>query len=421
MILRFKKSDLLAAIGFLLSFLRWETYAIFLLGLLFYRREYISGNIKALLLIAVRTVIGPAVAASIGSAQYIKWIVIFFLSFDILLSIKPFRFDTKVKKTFAFFLTVFIVTNMIATIANSSYPVVSLFKLVSYVIPFYAVMTGVSKSRDRVDWIEYLINVLTWVMLACLVVIPFDSYRTVNEDFQGIIEHPNMMGVMAAIYIGLLVYKLGEKGFTYRNTIMLALSFVMIYLSKSRTAMFSSIVFCVIALLLCERLNVKEKAIGFVLIAAAVALLLFFNREWLEYITDFIYKRGNEDILASRREQEEDFLYKFKHHFLFGAGFMVPFAVGLRNYSLSFNVGVEPGNLYYAILGDSGVFGAIAFLGYYLTVLVSTPFKKWVLLFIPIVLSLGEMSFYSTNSIALIYYTLIGVCYHSKEQRRRFA
>ncbi len=417
MILRFKKSDLLTTIGFLLSFLHWGAYAVFLLGLLFYRKEHISGNIKALLLIAVRTVISPVVAAPIDSAQIIKWLVIFFLSVDILLSVKPFRFDTKTKKTFIVFLVIYIVVNILAIIANSSYPLIAFFKLVSYIVPFYAVMTGVEACRDRVDWIDFLIHVLTWIMLASLSVIPFNVFRTVNEDFQGIIEHPNMMGVMIAIYVGLLAYKLSIEKWTYARVAMLALSFVMLYLTKSRTAMFSAILFCAIALLMSTRLTLQEKAIGILIIATITALLLFLNQEWMDSIKEFIYKRDTDDVFASRREQEEMFRYKFGRHRLIGTGFMVPFYSAYRNFEFSFSLaGVEPGNLYFAVLGDSGIFGTIAFLGYYGTVLFSTAKSKFLLFFIPIILSLGEMSFFSTNSIALIYYVLFGLCYNSKEQ-----
>lgn len=404
-------------IGFLMSMVHWSLCAVYFVALIFYLQQGIIGCIKGLLIMTTRGILSTAVSSAMaGPVQMVKWGMIFLFSFYILFYALYYYEKRMLLKNVKTLLAVFALYVIFTSFISSSYPVVSVFKVISYAIPFYAVAAGVSATSQKVDWMMWLYHILTPIIMLCAVTIPFSRFRIVNDSFQGAINHPNLMGIFGAIYIGvvLYVYTYGKAKRKKVALVLLALTYVMIYLSESRTGMFSAVILLVIHLIM---LSGKSQFKAGLILAAIVFFSGFYFSSNPEVYTDiaaeverFVYKRDTDDILESRRGQVDNSQEKYDAHPIIGAGFSVPYEEGVKDYQFSMSLTNEPGNIFLAVLGDCGIVGSILFWGYMLYILWHTQRKKWMLCLLPVVVSMGEMAFFATNNIAIYYYLLYGVC-----------
>lgn len=118
-----------------------------------------------------------------------------------------------------------------------------------------------------------------------------------------------------------------------------------------------------------------------------------------------------ESITLSRHGQYEGFLTKYNNNPLFGSGFMVPFMPGIQDWSFSFGLLVENGNLVYSVLGDLGIIGFIFFCTTYGYLLFKGRKKqgRLILFIAPFLICMGEMVFFSTNNNAILLYVMLAV------------
>ena len=194
-----KNERILVAAGFVLSLFHWTLCAAFFLVLTIYLlRQGVPGAIKVLLIVTVRCLLSTVVAASVtGVVQIEKWALIFFLSFYIILNAglhKSLLFSMfgRTLLLFAFYL-------ILSSFFVSDYPVISVFKVISYAIPFYAISLGVKITNKQYRWIHYLKQLLLPIVCICVLTIPFQGrFNIVNGTFQGVLNHPNMAGTLNA-------------------------------------------------------------------------------------------------------------------------------------------------------------------------------------------------------------------------------
>lgn len=407
---------LFVAIGFALSMMHWTLCAVFFAFLLLFLNQGIVGCIKGMLIMTTRGILSIAVSCSLNNiVQMEKWAIIFIFSFYILYVLKYHK-EKVCTTNLRVYVTIFASYIILASFITSSYPVVSAFKIIAYAVPFCAVVSAVSITNQDINWLSYLQLLLTPIILLCALTIPFDRFRIVNESFQGAINHPNLMGIFGAIYIGITLYNIayGRQNIKFIFLILLVISFYMIYLSDSRTGMFSAIIMLAIYLVSLRR---ESKIKVFALLFIVILFVDFYfscNPEVLmeisEEVTRFVYKRDTDDILESRLGQLDASQLKYEAHPLIGAGFAVPYKEGITDYQFSLSLTYEAGNILIAVLGDCGIIGSILFWGYIFYILLHTKQRKWVLFFLPIVVSMGEMAFFATNNVAIYYYFLYGIC-----------
>lgn len=421
-----KKEIFFVTIGFLVSMVHWTLCAAYFASLFLFLNQGTVGCIKGLLIVTTRGILSTAISCSLnGIVQIEKWALIFVFSFYILYAKRYYR-ERICVANLRIWVSLFVLYVIAASFLTSSYPVVATFKVISYAIPFCAIVLGVSNTNQRANWINYMYALLTPIILLCAATIPFGRFRIVNESFQGAINHPNLMGIFGAIYIGAALYNLeyGERSKRYLTLILLALTFFMIYISDSRTGMFSAVIIVVIHFLSLESMS-RFKAV-FLITAIIVFAGVFFTEHpevftnITEEVTRFVYKRDTDDILESRQGLMDASEAKYNAHPFIGAGFAVPYEEGVTDFQLSLSLPYEAGNILLAVLGDCGIIGSILFWGYMFYILTCTRRKKWMLFFLPIVVSLGEMAFFATNNIAIYYYVLYGIClgYDEGEQLR---
>ncbi len=404
------------AIGFLLSMVHWGVCMVYFAALLFFLRQGTIGAIKALLIMTTRGILSSAVSSNLaGPAQMEKWVLIFIFSAYILLN-KDRPQKSVVVSNAQLLVIVFMLYNIVTASFASSYPVVSMFKSISYAVPFCAVMLGASLTSPKFDWINYLFWLMTPVMAVSVITIPFGQFKLVNESFQGVLNHPNLFGIVGAMYIVLALYNMMNNPERTHWFIfaMIAATFVMIYLSESRTGMFTALIMLLIYFISIpntQKTRVLIGIFGIVLIAGILFLMkpsIF--ADLTSQIEKFIEKRENTEIMDSREQLIANSMAKFHANEWTGSGFGTPFVPGKFDYSFSLDITNETGNLPTALLGDCGIIGNIIFYGYMLYILVHTKSKNWVLFFLPIVVSFGEQAFFATNNIAIYYYLFYGIC-----------
>lgn len=357
----------------------------------------VRGALRALIQIQVRSILSDVVGVNISTAATLKWICLFFLSFYIIFKCSP-KIDKKVSQA-TLFLLLFLIYITITALFVSSYPIVAIAKGVSFLIPFMAILMGVSTTKDF-DCIDYITKVLGFVLISGVVfVFSGNGYLRNGHAFQGFINHPNMYGIMLAVFLAGFLYKKKEKT-KFFEVFIIVLTFVLIFLSESRTGLFSAgIVLATHFMFSGVKTVYKVVAVFFSLIFLLAALEL----PVFSFLTDFIFK-GSDNILYSREDIIKENLNRLYNHPFVGTGFNVPYIKSVRSFKFAFDLFVENGNFATAILGDLGIIGTMIFLLCYYYIFACGN-KRYVALFIvPFVISMGEMVFFSTNNCAIVLY-----------------
>lgn len=401
---------------FVLSFFNPVLMLAFFLYLLINACYSLEIAVKGLILIAIRTIINPAIAVDISSVQLAKWFTIFALSILIIYKSRNIKKKVAINK-FIIIETLFCIFICYISLLNSSYPLVSIFKCFSYGFVFISIVIGVS-STCKIQWEDILYRYLSILMLGCIICspLPFSYYSSANW-FMGLTNQSQMFGIMAALYSALLLLQIMKGNRGILQYFMLLAVAVLTFLSGSRTGM--------IAVIICIGYGFyievfKNKHILVLIIASIVIMVIasYYSDEAYALFRNFILKNSAgtnnaaislENITSSRQGQYEGFLTKYSNNPWFGSGFMVPFTPGVQDWSFSFNLLVENGNLIYSVLGDLGIIGFIFFCGTYGYMFYKGEKKqgRLILFIAPFLICMGEMVFFSTNNNAILLYTML--------------
>ncbi len=385
-----------------------------LFGLIFYigslklvHKEKVIGAIKYMLIVTMRGILSTRAGVSLGNIDTIKLVFILVLSLYIL---KNTFYNVKLQSFELIFFCVifFCVYVSVVGFISGSYPIVSMFKVWSFGLNFVAMLYGVYYTKERMDWIKYMFHVLTPFFVISFLVIPFESFRITNSNFQGIFNHVNMMGIMGAIYISVLLNIEENKKIIYMPLIVVIL--FMQYLTSSRTGLFVSIFIILIHYFM--NLNIK-KIVYFLMIIISLTTVYYINPTIKNFISNeihsYVYKGNKNDILASRREIEKKSQEKFKNNEFIGSGFMTSFDKNIKDYSLDMSLIHEPGNLFWELLGGVGEIGFFLFFLFILVIILNGYINHISLILTTIGICLGEMVFFSINNMAILLYMLIGI------------
>ena len=370
-----------------------------------------DGAVISLVLIAIRSVINPGIAVSVESASMIKWGLLFLLSFFIVVK-KKITFDKHFVRFFVLFL-LYSLYLIVSSFITGSFPIISMFKVISWAFIFFAVIIAI-QDEDGERWSSFLFSILCILIFASVFLLPSKiGYLRNGRGFQGLINHPNMFGVLCALFFSVTITQKTSIG-KLQKFIILAVCCLFAVLSQSRTSVFSIFIF-VALYIYTSKLHPADK-----LMSLFVAVIIFGGLYFVLVLNDpsrsgsvfkFVYKGHTEDILFSRSGQLDVLSENFKAHPFLGCGFMTKYIEGTRSMELSLSKNFEPGNLVLFLLGHTGIIGTVLFFilfGYYFTL---TP-TEWRLLFLtPFLLSFGEMIFFSSNSIAILYYVIFGICF----------
>jgi hypothetical protein len=403
---------ILILVLFVLSFISQQILMLVLgLTFLLVLQQKEIGALKALNLITLRTVINPGISVGITSLQNLKWLLIFAYSFYLILAY--FKLSEEEKKKISktkHWIILFSIYNMITAFLFSSLPIVAIAKLFSYSFVFIAVLIGIAYTNKYINWIEWIFKLLFLLIIPSFLLINNSlGYLRNGISFQGFTNQPNMFGILSVLFIAITLTYIKIHNRDKKYYLIVALSFFMIILSKSRTSFISSSVIILLYLLFLE----KERIFKFIaadFFVVFLIIILYIERDIINPLINFLQK-GHENILYSRMNQVGGLLSNFLDSPWFGNGFLVP-VLSYRSFDFSFEYIVEPGNLILSVLSFSGIIGFIIFSVFILKIIFSNKnnFKK--LIYLPLstlLISMGEMVFFSTNNIGIWLYMLIAI------------
>ena len=371
------------------------------------QKEKVIGAIKYMIIVTMRDLLSSASGASLGNLNTLKLCIILVISLYIL-KLTFYNIKSQGIKLILFFTILFCVYVTLTSSISSSYPIVSIFKVWSFGLNFIAVIYGIYYTKEKMDWLHYIFYVLTPFFVISFFIIPFEKFRIVNDNFQGVFNHVNIMGIMGTLYISVLLNIKKNKMDIY--TILIVFTLYMQYLTASRTGMFVSIFIIFIHFLM--NINVK-KAIYFLMIGTIVFSFYYYNSTIKNIVNteihEYIYKNNTNDILSSRRELQQNSQEKYQNNPLIGSGFMVPFDQVVQDYSFNISIIYEPGNLFWELIGDVGIIGFFLFMLLIVSILWKSNLKHISLIISSIGICFGEMVFFSINNMAILLYILIGI------------
>ncbi|WP_144478291.1 O-antigen ligase [Cytobacillus oceanisediminis] len=396
------------------SFINSITLLLSLILLLFLLKQKEIGAIKIINIITFRTVINPGVAVVIDSWQNLKWVILFGCSIYLLFSYFKLNKNELMKiNKIASLVILFTIYNIVIAFVFSSLPIVAIFKLFSYVIIFLGCLIGVAYTYKNFNWIKWLFNLYSLIFISSIIFLflPLGYLRT-GVSFQGITNQPNMFGILMVLYIA-LVFSYGQTNKNINRRflfVLLALVFYMIILSASRTALISSLTLTLIYLFFIK-INklIKRVIISFFSICV---ILLPLNNNFNEFFVNYLYKGQEQgELLNSRVNQIEGLTSNFLNNPWFGNGFMVP-VLPFRSFEFNSNYIVEPGNIILSILSFSGIFGFLIFIAYLIKIIWVNKSNFIFVVFLPIatiLVSMGEMVFFSSNNIGIWCYMFLAI------------
>ncbi|MFB4163890.1 O-antigen ligase family protein [Alteribacillus sp. JSM 102045] len=425
---RIKKSNLEwigISLLLLFSFVSSTTLLISLFFLLFLLLQKEIGAIKILNIITLRTIINPVIAVNIGTFQSVKWIIIMGCSIYLIFSFLKMRIkDSDKIRNILLLLIVFTGYNTITSLLFSSLPVVSIFKLLSYAIVFAAILIGIGYTYDKINWIKWMLNLLKLVIIPSVIFISLSfSFETNGYSFQGITNQPNVFGIISVLFvaISLVWLKLNKSKYIKIYTFsIIIMTITLVVLSQSRTA-FISILLIIFTYIFFSDINKKLK---FTILPFffSVLISLTFNNKIISFFNDFLSKGQTVDnLLFSRSNQINGLLTNINNSPWFGNGFAVP-VLPFRTFEFSYDYIVEPGNIILAILSYSGIIGFVIFILYIIKILLISKSYFMYFSYLPmaaILISMGEMVFFSTNNIGIWCYMFLAIYIFGGQIKRK--
>jgi len=370
------------------------------------------GALKILNLLTLRTILNPGVAIAIENLQGLKWGIILLCSVYLILC--SIRLRTKHKnelvKIFIAILA-FAGFNFFSSLFFSTLPTIAIARLVSYVVVFVGVVVGVTNTYQRFDWVAWLYRMFAMMVFFSipLTILPLGYLRN-GHAFQGFTNHPNMFGIIVAMFVALIITKLRVGGFRSPKLAYIAIGIALIMgvISKSRTGVIAIIVLVLFHVIFIN-VPLRKKGLMYSIIGLAL-IYLTLDSPLVHEIEAFFFK-GHYHLLFSRIPQLEGLVANFMLNPWFGSGFAVP-VTSYRTFAFSWEFIVEPGNLILAVLSYGGIIGAVFFSAYMSMIYCLGRAKSrdafW-MYFAPILISMGEMVFFSSNNIGIFCYMFLAL------------
>jgi hypothetical protein len=279
---------------------------------------------------------------------------------------------------------VFLVCCGIISIFVSSYPDVSLMKIVTFCIGLVATMQAACRCDYRqIEVFIFNVMVVLVVLSLPLLAVPSIGKLRNGLGFQGITSHPQaagtIMSLMLSWLLGVYLYARDRFSSLVVPVLLMAGAFGFLFLSAARTGMFAlilTVISTVLVVSFCKRFDAKRKWHAVWLACAGVALIGVIVVANFSEARNFVVKQRVEgevreasiDNIAGTRlgaiDRAMDSLEKSP---LFGIGYGMPSSgnrlevVYLPGTSIPISAPIEKGVLLIGILEEVGVVGLVLF------------------------------------------------------------
>ncbi|MDA7733974.1 O-antigen ligase family protein [Candidatus Pelagibacter sp.] len=231
-------------------------------------------------------------------ASMLKYIIICSSFFSIMLRFKFQKIDKLITYTFLF--CIFL---LIHSLNFSFIPMVSILKVLVWTLLILTLlMTWSSMSAYQYEQIQqWILKFCKFFILVSLFIYLFTNigYLDSGNNFQGVLKHPQAFGVTIALFSVLILGQiLFKKKLSLESAIFLLLCFILIILSKTRTAFFATILVMIfsipLASLFHKRSNTKNSLLKnkrFLAVVVIMISLFGIDKITLNFVDNFINKR----------------------------------------------------------------------------------------------------------------------------------
>jgi len=385
--------------------------------------------LQALSLLTVVRILNPAIVNSDITVAVISWLG--FLCIALRYGIGFFRY----RPPTAWPLILFAILVLCVSPFVSPEPTISSLKVASFTVVAVSLLIICNRLTDKeralfLTWL-YMLTIAVILLSAPLLFAPQIGYLINGRGFQGILNHPQTFGVFFAPVCACLIMKaLFTRDLSWFAIAALFLCLTAIALSQTRTSAFAVInaVTAITAYFLLRSkpgtAQIRRLRAVTVVIAMAIAVSgsVLLVPEFGEAASKFVFKRGSdnlgEELVVSRGSGA---LYQFTHFQqspLVGHGFGIPSSGRFASrpveiYGIPISAPVEKGFLPTAVLEETGLLGGVIILIWIVQAFRCAARGSSVvpptLVAVGVFLNFGEMSFFSMNSMGLLFFLLIAI------------
>lgn len=361
-------------------------------------------------------------------------------------------FGGKSMPQLAYLLLLFFAVMLPLSVLTSVLPLVSILKLTTFTTGSVLMTVGLYQTRQLLDyWMSWFFTLGVFILLAS---IPFyglpAGYATNEVGFQGILTHPQFFGVVLAPITAFLMGLYFFRQQTSWVLLLLAvLGMVEMYFTLSRTSLGALVLAGATTaavgfsfkldtwgVSLSRALGRPAAVIGGLMVLALVALQWTTIQSSLE---SFLAKDEESVSIVQNFEESRGALVSqsmanFRKRPLTGVGFGAPSdpaqyaRIERGPYGIPISAPVEKGFMPSAVLGETGIIGAMLTL--VLLVFLFAPVVRradptlfWVMATC-LFLNLGEMAFFSLGGVGFFLWFVMALCHVAAlktEERRQMA
>lgn len=349
------------------------------------------GIFKLMFLLILRTIISPGLIFDISENQIFqlyKWVVI--IGASVLIIISELLNNTKIDRLIILIISLSLYF-MFSSLIFSSSILISFLKIINYILPLLAFYYSKDLIFSFKKWIYKILKIPLFFSIT--LIFTNVGYLRNGISFQGVFNNPNMLGIVTVLTLGVAI----TTAKNLKTKIFISLyCLILIVLTGSRTSLISMLIIILIYFLYSGYSN-RLKFLTFI---SLIIFTFIFNFTSLKTsFENFLLKGQNsEEILASRNSQIENLNIGFNKSPIFGNGFGVP--INSSNSITNSNV-VEAGNLFIALVMFSGVVGLIIYLLFIIFWMKGVNKENICMFLSTILISMGEMVLFSSNSIGL--------------------
>lgn len=375
-----------------------------------------TGIIQSFAILSIFQLINPGIISS--EIHFLKWLVLAFPAPYFLVSLGNGKLKGIDKIIVIYGLLLFPFA-----VLGSQNIIISGLKFISF---FYAILClrlsfghSIKDKTYWTNWIQYFFVVV--LIISYLIFFTEFGFLRNGRGFQGIFNHPQVMGVMGGIMAVWFLYYQQTSG----KIIPLFFAFmalILVFLSLARIGLliiFGAWIIQWISIIIKKKsFTLNHSPISFLIFGLLIFLLvlLFWEDAW-PWLKNFFLKRTiefslAESFLESRGRLITSSLSGFKEFPLTGIGM----GVGIDSESAQNIVGiptsspVEKGFMPTALLEEFGILGTLTTVIFLIIILKSISPPVELLFWSTLLINFGEYIFFSMGGLGLIHWILILYC-----------
>lgn len=404
---------ILIIIFFTLSLINLPFFILSLLILvMFLYKQRSLGILKLIIILVFRNLISQGLdnlsATSIVSIS----------KYFILLGIAPvyllYNFNELVKyKNYIKFLKVSFYTLILfifISFIGTDYYVMSFLKILNYFVPLLIIVSLITIISEKEKFLFWFSNLFKIMICTSLLLIKSPiGYLKNGFSFQGILNHPNLFGIIMVIGILTILIEMSVKNkVSIINFLIIVLGIYELILSNSRTSLFSLCI-CILVFLIFSNLKIFLKFFLSIVILS-IGLIIYIIPVTNSFLMNYVQKgQSSDQILLSRYGQIDNMNYVLENSPVFGLGFGIP--VNRTSFELN-TYTYEAGNLFLGLLTYVGISGLVIYIIYiiYILLIKKNINNLMISLFIgSILINMGELIMFSSNNAGIICYIAWGL------------